>query len=170
MNPYAQRILVGTLTLSFAGFMTIVGEEAYTSRAVVPTKNDRPTVGFGSTFHADGSPVKMGDTVDPVRALVIAKAHIDKEEKLFRESLGGARLHQVEFDVYMDWVYQYGTGAWNTSSMRKEILAGNYALACQALLRYKYSGGFDCSIPGNKRCSGVWKRQLKRHETCMSVQ
>lgn len=164
------RVLVASLALSAAGFISIVTQEGYTDTAVVPTKNDRPTVGFGSTFHEDGSPVKMGDKVNPVRALVKAQAHISKEERKFQESLAGASLNQTEYDVYLDWVYQYGSGAWLKSSMRRHILAGNYRQACDALLLYKFSGGYDCSTPGNTRCSGVWKRQLERHKTCMSVQ
>ena len=34
--------------------------EDYTDRAVIPTKGDVPTVGFGSTRHEDGSRVQMG--------------------------------------------------------------------------------------------------------------
>lgn len=164
------RVVVASLSLSAAAFIGLVMDENYTDTAVIPTKNDRPTVGFGSTFHADGSPVKMGDRTTPVRALVTAQAHISREEVIFRASLEGASLHQAEFDVYMDWVYQYGTGAWAKSSMRRLVLAGDYVGACDALLRYRFSGGFDCSTPGNKRCAGVWTRQLERHAKCMEAQ
>lgn len=160
------RIVVATLTLSAAAFIGLVTEESYVGQAMIPTKNDRPTLGFGSTFHADGTPVKLGDKTDPVRALVTAQAHISKEEASFQKSLAGAHLHQHEYDVYMDWVYQYGQGAWWKSSIREHILAGEYRQACDALLKYKFSGGYDCSTPGNKRCSGVWTRQLKRHQKC----
>lgn len=164
------RIAVAALTLSATGFLGIVASENYVERAMVPTKNDRPTIGFGSTFHEDGRPVRMGEVTTPVRALVKAQAHISKEEAIFRKSLEGASLHQEEFDIYMDWTYQYGTGAWRKSSMRKAILAGNHGAACDALLEYKFSGGFDCSVPGNRICAGVWTRQLKRHAKCMAAQ
>ena len=81
-------------------------------------------------------------------------------------TLAGARLHQHEYDAYMDFVYQFGQGTWWKSSMRKHVLAGEYRLACDAMLKYRFSGGHDCSIPGNKRCAGVWTRQLKRHQKC----
>lgn len=169
-----SRIVVAALSLSAAAFIGIVGHESYTDEAVIPTQNDRPTLGYGSTFHEDGRPVKLGDRTNPVRALIIAKTHIGKEEVIFRQSLAGASLHQAEFDIYMDWVYQYGTGAWVTSSMRREILAGRYKQACDSLLLYKRSGGYDCStlINGrpNKRCWGVWTRQLERHAACVAAQ
>lgn len=164
------RIAVAALTLSASAFVGIVLSEGYTETAVIPTKNDRPTVGYGSTFHADGTPVKMGDRTTPTRALVTARAHISKEELIFQKSLPDAYLYQQEYDLYMDFVYQYGTGKWSASAMRRHILAGNYIAACDALLLYKYSGGYDCSTPGNRRCSGVWTRQLERHAKCMEAQ
>lgn len=166
----SARILVAALTLSASAFIGLVSSEGYTDQAVIPTKGDRPTVGFGSTFHEGGAAVKMGDTTTPVRALIKAQAHISKEEKVFRDSLPGVALHQVEYDTFMDWTYQYGTGAWIKSSMRKNLLAGKYPEACSALLKYRFSAGYDCSIPGNKVCSGVWTRQLNRHAACMAVQ
>lgn len=164
------RTAVAGLVLSAAAFVGIVNDEWFTDTAVIPTKNDRPTVGFGSTFWEDGRPVKMGDKITPVRAVRLAATHLSKEEAIFRASLPGVALHQAEYDLYMDWVYQYGTGAWVKSSMRRELLAGRYPQACNALLLYKRSGGHDCSIPGNRICAGVWKRQLERHHKCMEAQ
>lgn len=165
----ARQIAAG-LTLSAAAFVGIVNDEWFTDTAVVPAKNDRPTVGFGSTFWEDGRPVKMGDKITPVRAVRLAAAHLSKEEAAFRASLPGVALYQAEYDVYVSWVYQYGTGAWAKSTMRRELLAGRYPQACDALLLYKRSGGYDCSIPGNRICYGVWKRQLERHQKCMGAQ
>jgi GH24 family phage-related lysozyme (muramidase) len=169
----AARVAVSALALSAAAFIGLVSHEGYVEDAMVPTKNDRPTAGFGSTFHADGTPVKMGDKLPPVRALITAKAHIDREEASFRKSLDGAHLHQAEFDIYMDWVYQYGTGAWRTSSMRTHILKGEYPQACESLLKWRRQGGRDCSLPENwgpQGCRGVWTRQLERHEKCLAAQ
>lgn len=166
----STRLVVASLSLSAAALVGIVAHEGYTDKAVIPTVNDRPTVGFGSTFHENGQAVKMGETTTPVRALIKAQAHISKEEERFRASLPGVKLHQAEYDLYMDWVYQFGTGNWIKSSMRRHLLAGNYRAACDSLLLYKFSGGYDCSTPGNKRCAGVWTRQLERHAACLAAQ
>lgn len=165
---FKARILVASLTMSAAAFIGLAVEEGYTDRAVIPTKNDRPTHGFGSTFNADGSPVRMGDKTDPVRALITLQAHISKEEASFQRSLAGASLYQHEYDAYMDFVYQFGQGTWWSSSMREHVLAGDYRRGCDALLLYKFSGGYDCSTPGNRICAGVWARQLKRHKKCVA--
>lgn len=170
----AARVLVAGLSLSAAAFIGLVVSEGYTDRAVIPTRGDVPTLGFGSTQHEDGSRVRMGERTDPINALKKAQAHIGREEERFRASLPGAHLTQAEYDLYMDWVYQYGTGAWAKSSMRREILAGNHRAACDALLRYRFVAGYDCSttINGqpNKRCWGVWTRQLERHRQCLEAQ
>jgi len=164
------RIAVAALTLSAAGFIGIVLNEGYTSTAIVPTTGDVPTVGFGSTKNADGSAVKLGDTTTPPRALQTAQAHISRDEVVFRDSLLGVELSQEEYDVYLDFVYQYGTANWMGSSMRRQLLAGNYRAACDALLLYRYAGGYDCSTPGNTRCAGVWTRQQTRHAKCLAAQ
>lgn len=164
------RLAVAGLSLSAAAFVGILAREGYTETAVIPTKNDRPTVGFGSTFREDGAAVQLGDRITPVRAVQRAAAHVSREEAAFRASLPGVELTPVEYDVYVDWVYQYGTGAWAKSSMRRHLVAGDYRAACDALLLYKFSGGYDCSAPGNRTCPGVWGRQLARHEKCMGEQ
>jgi lysozyme len=164
-----QRIVASALTLSMVGFVTITSDESFTSTAVIPVKGDVPTVGLGSTSYEDGTRVKLGDKITPPRAIQLAANHLTAEEKIFRASIADVPLYQDEYDLYMDWVYQYGTGAWAKSSMRRELLAGNYRAACDALLLYKKSGGYDCSIPGNKVCHGVWERQLRRHAKCIAA-
>ena len=171
MNPVIrQRIAVTVLSLSAAGFATWQASEGYTPVAVIPTKGDVPTIGHGSTRYEDGSPVRMGDTITPARAEVLARNLNSQAEKQFAASLPGVKLYQAEFDEYMDFVGQYGIGTWRKGSPRKSLLAGNYVQACNDLLKYRYAAGFDCSTPGNKRCAGVWARQLERHAKCMAAQ
>lgn len=165
-----QRIAVTLLSLSAAGFATWQASEGFTPVAVIPTRGDVPTLGHGSTHYEDGSPVRMGDTITPARAEVLARNLNSQAEKQFAASLPGVKLYQAEFDEYMDFVGQYGIGTWRKGSPRKSLLAGNYVQACNDLLKYKYAAGFDCSTPGNKRCWGVWARQLERHAKCMAAQ
>lgn len=168
------RIAVTVLGLSMAGFLAIVTKEGYSERAVIPTKGDVPTVGFGSTLNDSGQRVELGDTTTPVRALHTAQAHIQRDEAVFRASLPGVALTQGEYDLYLDFTYQYGNGNWQQSSMRRSLLAGDYRAACDALLRYRFAAGYDCStmINGkiNTRCPGVWTRQQERHAKCLAEQ
>jgi len=163
------RLPVYALTLSAAAWGAIATHESYTTVAVIPTKNDRPTVGFGSTFREDGSPVAMGDSITPVQAVRRSLAHIAKAEAGLKKCVTG-ELAQPEYDELLDFSYQFGEATACKSSVVRHINAGEYVKACEAYLLYKYSGGFDCSAPGNKVCSGVWKRQLQRRDRCMAVQ
>lgn len=164
------RILVASLSLSAAAFVGLTMGESYTGAAVIPTRGDVPTLGFGSTTHEDGRPVRLGDTTTPPKALKRTLAYIQADEADMRKTLDGVELHQAEYDVYIDWRYQYGATAWRSSSMLRELRAGNYPAACQALLRYRFSAGYDCSTPGNRICPGVWTRQQARHAQCMAAQ
>lgn len=165
-----QRLAVSVLTVSLAGFGAWKVNEGYTDTAIIPTKGDVPTIGHGSTRYEDGAKVKMGDTITRPRAELLARNLMTQDERQFAASLPGVRLHQEEFDLYMDFTGQYGIGNWRASSMRRDLLAGNYPQACNDLLKYRFAAGFDCSMPGNKRCAGVWSRQLERHAKCMAAQ
>ena len=169
MSPKA-RIGIFALALSAAGLVGLVADEGYAPVAMIPTRGDVPTLGFGSTTHPDGRPVRLGDTTTPQKALARTLIYLQADEDDMKRTLGGVALHQAEYDVYIDWRYQYGATAWRNSSMLRELKVGDYPAACQALLRYKSSAGFDCSTPGNKVCAGVWTRQLKRHAACMAAQ
>ena len=163
------RIAFAALTLSAAGFAGLVLEESYTTNAVIPTKGDRPTVGFGSTFRDDGTPVQMGDTITPARAIARSVAHIAKDESGLKRCVTGA-MSQVEYDILVKFSYQYGVAATCNSSMVRNVNAGNYARACEGYTLYKFSAGFDCSTPGNRVCGGVWTRNLERREQCLAAQ
>lgn len=165
-----QRLAVSVLTVSLAGFGAWKASEGYTDTAVIPTKGDVPTIGHGSTRYEDGTKVRLGDTITRPRAELLARNLMTQDERQFAASLPDVRLHQEEFDLYMDFTGQYGIGNWRASSMRRDLLAGNYAQACNDLLKYRFAAGFDCSTPGNKRCAGVWSRQLERHAKCMEAQ
>jgi GH24 family phage-related lysozyme (muramidase) len=166
------RTAIAALALSAAGLVAIINDEHYTSTAVVPTKNDRPTVGFGSTFKEDGSPVQMGDTIEPVQAVKRSLGHIQKDESKLKRCVTGP-MYQAEYDVLVDFSYQYGTQATCNSSVVRHINTGRYSDSCNAYTLYKYSGGYDCStlINGkpNKRCWGVWTRNLERKARCLEA-
>lgn len=173
MNQQRVKVVVAALTLSFAAAVNIAVHEGYTTNAVIPTEGDVPTYGYGSTVKPDGSRVRMGERTDPVNALKTMHAHLSREEKIFRDSLPGVEMTQAEYDNWMQFVYNFGTGNWMKSSMRRELLAGNPRAACDALLKYRYAAGYDCStrINGqpNKRCWGVWTRQQERHAQCLEA-
>lgn len=145
--------------------------EGFSEQPYIPTKGDVPTIGYGATRYEDGTRVTLADPpITRHRAEELARNLLSVDEQRFRASIPGVYLHQDEYDLYLDFVGQYGIGTWRNSSMRRHLLARNYVAACNALLLYKFSAGYDCSTPGNRICSGVWARQLERHDQCMGAQ
>ena len=168
------RIAVALLTMSASGYATWKASEGFTERPVIPTAGDVPTIGHGSTRYEDGTAVRLTDPpITRQRAEQLARNLHSEEEARFKASLPGVYLYPGEFDLYMDFVGQYGIGNWRTSSMRRHLLAGDYLRACQALPQWRFQAGRDCRLPQNwgpKGCKGVWTRQQKRHADCMAMQ
>ncbi|MBS0453953.1 MAG: lysozyme [Proteobacteria bacterium] len=158
------RVTVAALSLSAAAFVGILTREGYTDQAVIPTKGDVPTYGFGTT---EG--VKMGDRTTPVQAAQRALADSQKFEGALKSCVN-APLHQAEYDVYVDLSYNIGSAAFCSSTIVKRLNAGDYAGACDAILMWKKAAGYDCSTPGNRRCAGLWTDRLNKHKQCMEAQ
>lgn len=164
-----ERRHVAALSVSAALLVSLVVKEGYTERAVVPVEGDRPTYGFGSTFKDDGTAVKMGDRTNPVESIQRSLSHVQKDERGLKKCVT-APLSQVEYDLMVDFSYQYGVARLCNSSMVKLANAGDYVGSCRGYLQYKKVAGYDCSTPGNKRCFGVWTRSLERYNDCMEAQ
>ena len=164
----SYRAPIAVLTLSAAAFAGLVLKEGYTDKAVIPVKNDRPTVGFGSTLDEAGNPVKMGDTITPQKAVARSLAHIAKDETALKRCVTGP-LSQTEYDVLIDAAYQYGPATVCKSSMVRHINAGEYTQACQAYARYRFVAGRDCYVRSNG-CYGVYLRSQERVAKCMEAQ
>lgn len=164
------KVSVAILAASAAFFPGIKLYEGYTAKPVIPVPGDRPTQGHGATFKPDGAAVKMSDpAITRATADKWLRHDVAKREIPFKNSLKGVKLSQAEYDVYLDFSYQYGTTAFANSSMLRNLKAGNYIAACDSLLKYKYVAKRDCSIRSNG-CYGVWKRQLERYDKCMGAQ
>src|SRR3546814_13373282 len=87
---------------------------------MIPTGGEVPTIGYGSTHYEDGRPVRMSDApISRQRAELLARNLLSLDEMRFRASLPGVTLTQGEYDLYLDFVGQYGIGHWRSSSMRR---------------------------------------------------
>lgn len=163
-----KKYLVGMLVASAVFFAGLVQYEDFVSKPYIDPVGV-PTIGLGSTKYEDGRKVTMRDApITKERAIKIAKVHISKDEAVFRNSLEGVRLSQAEYDLYLDFMYQFGQGAWQRSSMLRLLKQGQHRQACDALLRWRFAGGKDCSVRRNG-CYGVWVRQQDRHRKCVGV-
>lgn len=144
-------------------------KEGYTPKPVIPVKGDVPTIGHGTTVYPNGIKVKMNDpAIDRKQAFEYLKLHLDKDAQRFNKSILNIPISQREYDIYLDFTYQYGTKAWSGSSMLRHLKAREYIQACKSLLKWKYVAKRDCSIRSNN-CYGVWTRQQERYVNCVEV-
>lgn len=161
------RTAIAILTLSAAGFAGIVAREGYTDKAVIPIPGDRPTVGFGSTFKEDGTPVTMQDTITPPKAVRLAVSHIAKDEPALKKCFGyDTELYQHEWDAYNRLGHNVGARAVCNSSIVPKVQAGEYRAACDTILDFYKASKKDCRVRSNG-CYGVWLDRLATHQLCI---
>jgi len=163
------RMGIGALALSAIGLVTIAMREGYSDEAIIPTKGDVPTYGFGVTTRPDGSPVRMGDRTTPQRALADAATKLDTIYEAAVKRCVKVPLYQAEYDVYVSMAYNIGTGAFCSSSIAQRANAQDYRAACEAILMWRMYQGQDCSKP-NRVCAGLWKDRQRDHARCMAAQ
>lgn len=156
------RVIVSALSLSAAGLVALVRHEGYTDRAVQPLPGDAWTVGFGST-----GGVKPGDRVTPPAALERALVDIQAFEGALKRCVA-VPLSQVEYDLYLNFAYNVGSGAFCSSTMVRKLNAGSYADACREFERWTMFQGKDCRDPAN-RCGGLVKRRAEAQAACLAA-
>ena len=173
-----KYLIAGTLAAASLGGFFISGvsdqqvqstaqKEGFTAKPVIPVKGDVPTIGHGTTVYPNGVRVKMSDpAISKKQGHEYLKAHINKDAVRFNKSLDGVKLSQGEYDLYMDFTYNFGIGNWQSSSMLRNLKSGQYVQACKSLLKWKFAAGRNCSIRSNG-CYGVWTRQVERYDKCM---
>lgn len=159
------RLPITMLVLSAAGLTGIALHEGYTDRAVIPVKGDVPTLGFGSTTRADGSPVRIGDTTTPPLALQRATADIQRFEGAIKQCVS-VPLYPHEYDAFVSLVYNIGPPAFCKSTLVKRVNAGDYAGGCAEITRWRFFQGKDCALPASK-CTGVYKRRMAEQRLCL---
>lgn len=154
-----QRTVVGGLALSAATLVALLTHEGYRDTAYVPAAGDKITVGFGSTFRDDGKPVRMGDTITPVKALQRSLAHLQKDEAGIKGCVT-VPLYQSEYDAYLSLAYNIGVPAFCKSTLVKKLNAGDYSGACSEVLKWdKFRGA---------PLRGLTIRRKKEYEQCVS--
>lgn len=149
------RIAVAALSLSAAAFVGITVHEGYRDTAYLPTKNDVPTIGFGTT---DG--VKMGDRITVERALIRALRDSEKFSGAVKRCVK-VPLYQHEFDAYVSFSYNVGESAFCNSTMVRLLNQGQYEAACRQMDRWVYQKG--------RKLPGLVKRRAEERERCLGV-
>lgn len=155
MRTPAAVSIVAALTLA-----SIAGWEGY-RRTAYDDGAGVQTVGFGSTRHPDGAPVKPGDTASPERAVLMLAKDADR---LWREAaacIEDVPLAPHEAAAYQSLVYNIGAGAFCRSTLVKKLKANppDYAGACREILRWHRAGG--------RVMPGLVKRREAEYRQCL---
>lgn len=150
------RVALTSLVLSASALVGIAVHEAYRPAAYLPTQNDVPTIGFGTT---EG--VKMGDNITVERALVRLLADADKFQTQLKACIGDVPLHQHEWDAYVSWAYNVGAPAACKSTLVRKLkqTPPDYAGACKELLRWDKQAG--------RTLPGLTKRRQEEYKQCV---
>jgi lysozyme len=147
------RTRIAALSLSAAALVGIAVHEGYRGNAYIPIPGDVPTIGFGTT-----KGVKMGDTIDPVKALQRKLADVAAFEGALKECVK-VPLHQNEYDAYISLSYNIGSRAFCNSTLVRKLNAGDYDGACREILRWDRAGG--------RVIGGLTARREQEFKQCM---
>jgi lysozyme len=148
-----KRTHLAALTLSASALVGIALHEGYRGEAYTPVPGDVPTIGFGTT-----GGVKMGDKITPEKALVRALADVQKFEGALKQCVT-VPLHQHEYDAYVSFSYNVGSGAFCKSTLVKKLNAGDYTGACNELRKWVYFKG--------QPLPGLVKRRNEEADKCL---
>jgi lysozyme len=144
---------VATLALSAAGLVGIAVHEGYRPTAYRPVPGDVPTIGIGTT-----GGVRIGDSIDPVQALVRKLDDVRRFEGALRTCVT-VPLHQHEYDAFLSLAYNIGSGAFCGSTLVRLLNQGDYRAACDQILRWdKFKG---------EPLRGLTLRRQAEHRQCL---
>lgn len=102
-----------------------------------------PTIGYGSTFYADGRKVRMSDppmTEAAARDLLMHELHHTYAPGVAR-LCPNLLMHPGPFNAVVDFTYNLGVGRLQTSTLRRKLLAGNWEEAKAELAKWTRGGG-----------------------------
>jgi len=146
-----NRTLATSLVASASVIVGIAVNEGYSGTAYKDTAGIA-TIGFGQ---ADGT--KLGDTTNPVRALVKLEQSVDEHAKGMVACIH-VPISQGEYDAYLDFSYNVGVFAFCTSTLNKKLNAKDYSGACAELLKWNKADG--------KVSNGLIARRKQEFDKC----
>lgn len=158
LDSRGSRTAVAGLVLAASTLVGIALKESYTDNTVIPVPGDVPTYGFGTTHHADGSPVRMGEKTTPQRALVDLMREADQVSMTVKRC-APVPMYPHEFSAYVSLAYNIGEGAFCKSTVARRLNALDYAGACEAILMWDKVKG--------RTVRGLTVRRQAEYRECM---
>ena len=146
-----NRTVAASLVASASVLVGIAVHEGYSGTAYKDVAGVA-TIGYGQ---ADGT--KLGDTTNPVRALVKLEKSIDEKAKGMVACIH-VPISQNEYDAYLDFTYNVGVFAFCSSTLARKLNQKDYAGACLELLKWNKADG--------KVSEGLTRRRQEEYIQC----
>jgi len=157
---WTKRLMAAGTLLGVSVIGVVKSNEGYSESAYYDS------AGIATICYGETNGVKIGD--------VKTKAECDEQLVRSLESYSRA-LDGIPFNTTdvvalgaLDMTYNIGVYGFNSSSVKKAIIKGDYVSASKHVLDWKYitykGSKYDCShlVKGkpNRVCYGLWKRRL----------
>lgn len=137
-------------TLGDRGANLIKSFERLRLIAYMPTPNDRPTIGYGSTHN-----VSMGMVITPAEAETRFNTDTYEAVQYVRHTIQ-VPLTASMFDALVSLAFNIGVVIAQGSTIRTALLVGDYYAACQGFFLWRKQAGKDLL--------GLARRRVKEME------
>ena len=171
-NSNLKRLAAGAFVVAGLVATQLIPEEGFEPVARPPIPGDRCTFGYGSTFHADGSPVECGETISrpAARDLLITTVK-DRYEAGINACAGDIPMLPREKAILVRLAYQNGVRAVCGYSIIDRFRAGEYEAGCRTIITIDKLQNRHCSLPENRYrkdgCNGLMNRREKQTKECL---
>lgn len=100
-----------------------------------------PTIGYGSTVYQDGAHVKLSDNpISEGEAVIILYATLRQYENAVNRYVK-VTINQNQFDALVDFAYNVGIGALQSSTLLRKVNNGDFKGASLEFGKWVHAGG-----------------------------
>lgn len=141
IEPIAER------TMSKSGIDFLILEEGIRLKPYRDSVGV-PTIGVGSTFYEDGTPVKMTDPAITRERAISLFTNVRKEFEDAVNKFVKSNITQNQFDALVSLVYNIGIRAFQTSTVLREVNNDpNNPFIADAFKMWRNAGGKPILLP-----------------------
>lgn len=117
----------------------IARQEGFKAKAYKPLPTDRWTIGYGTTFYEDGSPVQENDVISESEAKDLVDIALDKLDSRLNNQPILSNITQNQYDAVVSLCYNIGFGAFSKSLTADSFYRGHNI--SNKFTAWIYSGG-----------------------------
>lgn len=117
----------------------IIQFEGFSAEPYLPTKNDKPTIGYGNTVYEDGRRVSLDDEeIDEDRAMEILEFWVQKIIDRVQDAVMVDLTHEQTIALVS---FDYNTGALRGSTLLRKLNKGDYEGAALEFPKWVHQAG-----------------------------